>query len=880
MAMFKTHYWDDQEQLLQDCDGVMASLIDTEFGVKSANSALVSRDMLEAHRPDKDHFLIHLIGMGDTETYGWNRNMDGWSKRALTERHPTFVSHGRYYEEHANKDPNKNLGMVKFAGYDGEPGGMRRVELLVWGHKKKAAAHYEAARRGEMLKFSMSAKVKFDVCNCLPAGTTITTVDGLVPVEDIKVGMLVLTQDGTWKPVTQLFHREGVIPLVSLDVQGVPDPLQLTEDHEVLILDSAHTTENQHKYQRPVRDDAGNIVGMEGFGAPTYVPAKYVKNRDVVLYPVRPDVDTLVAPEVDPWICGLYLADGCMCGCGRGRKHDGEWVPRNVMFSIADSQPDILDELQDRHDGYIAVRPEQDGKKACKATISDSTFAGYLYQQMGRAKGKCVPKDVLSWSREDRLKFLAGWFDGDGHYNKRAGRLRGVSVLRELVFGIRDVAASLGIPVSIHKVSVTSEWGVSPFAYFVAIHKKYAAQVLQHTVRWSDVEAPDNGTTSERSFMLHVGGLTYLAHRVSGVGVGAAEEVFNFEVDTNHNYVANGIITHNCCGNVARRRSEYCDCMKKRAGQYIEEFKKYAYVDNPEPVFVDISKVRTNADRIAEYLEYMFHNDEESFNKAASAEHVQPILGTDWAQFEGIWVPDDVVEDELRKIAQVEEQVHDVMLRGASTTDEQAAFYKAASGAVFGEDLTDEQLAVAAGMRPGELMYKLAQRQAVLPFRSFYAYAQGKTNAEVDADPVFHKSAGLLSEIFRTAADMGGFGPADLGPMLAADSPSKISLLSPACDASGDSINKLMEHADQAFGLGDERPRSRMMITIVMKKASAVDSMECDTSQLKEAKQIALAYGSYQVQALRDIEDLNKSSNIEQMRELLTLSNRFTVDSK
>lgn len=48
----------------------MSELIDTERGVKSAASELIGRDVIEQHRPDDDHFLIHCIAMGDTETYG------------------------------------------------------------------------------------------------------------------------------------------------------------------------------------------------------------------------------------------------------------------------------------------------------------------------------------------------------------------------------------------------------------------------------------------------------------------------------------------------------------------------------------------------------------------------------------------------------------------------------------------------------------------------------------------------------------------------------------------------------------------------------------------------------------------------------------------
>jgi hypothetical protein len=164
--MLKVHYQTDQEELFKACGGHMSQLIETERGVKSAASELISRDIVERFRPDDDHFLIHNIAMGDTETYGANRNADAWSKKALTDKHQTFVTHGHLFREHRNRDPKDRIGTIKYAAFDGGPDGMHRVELLCWGHKKKAAEEYELARSGKELSFSMSARVPGDVCSC------------------------------------------------------------------------------------------------------------------------------------------------------------------------------------------------------------------------------------------------------------------------------------------------------------------------------------------------------------------------------------------------------------------------------------------------------------------------------------------------------------------------------------------------------------------------------------------------------------------------------------------------------------------------------------------------------------------------------------------
>lgn len=163
-GMTKVHYQEDQEELYRLCDGMMNTLIDTDGGIKCAASDLIPRDILDQFRPDKDHFLIHCVAMGDTETYGPNKNADGWPKEALARRHQTFVTNGHFFREHRNRDPKQKIGDIKYAAYD--PKGMRRVELLMWGNKEAAAKEYAKAKAGKELSFSMSARVPNDRCNC------------------------------------------------------------------------------------------------------------------------------------------------------------------------------------------------------------------------------------------------------------------------------------------------------------------------------------------------------------------------------------------------------------------------------------------------------------------------------------------------------------------------------------------------------------------------------------------------------------------------------------------------------------------------------------------------------------------------------------------
>lgn len=142
----------------------MVSLIETDTGVKSAASNMISKSLLEEYRPkDDSNVLIHLIGMGNSQQYGYNRNGDWFDGPVLEKRAHTFVTHGKMYREHRNKNPKDSIGEIKYAAYDPK---MQRVEILVHMSKDKAPEEYEMAKKGSALNFSMSCRVPNDRCSC------------------------------------------------------------------------------------------------------------------------------------------------------------------------------------------------------------------------------------------------------------------------------------------------------------------------------------------------------------------------------------------------------------------------------------------------------------------------------------------------------------------------------------------------------------------------------------------------------------------------------------------------------------------------------------------------------------------------------------------
>jgi hypothetical protein len=80
---------------------------------------------------------VHVNAIGASEYYGCNRKADAFSEKTCKDRHHTFVTEGRNYLHHWNRDPEYNFGKIASSCYNDN---MHRIELLVVSNGSDAAA--------------------------------------------------------------------------------------------------------------------------------------------------------------------------------------------------------------------------------------------------------------------------------------------------------------------------------------------------------------------------------------------------------------------------------------------------------------------------------------------------------------------------------------------------------------------------------------------------------------------------------------------------------------------------------------------------------------------------------------------------------------------
>lgn len=123
--------------------------------------------------PEPGKSIVLVVGLGDHETYGPNRNGDGFPSRPIRGKiaaHEVLPKHFQSYdnahvfEHHVNSDPEKAIGRVKKAFWNPY---MHRVEVVEDFDHAKAPHLLEKIAAGEHPAKSMGCRIKYDVCtNC------------------------------------------------------------------------------------------------------------------------------------------------------------------------------------------------------------------------------------------------------------------------------------------------------------------------------------------------------------------------------------------------------------------------------------------------------------------------------------------------------------------------------------------------------------------------------------------------------------------------------------------------------------------------------------------------------------------------------------------
>jgi intein/homing endonuclease len=339
-------------------------------------------------------------------------------------------------------------------------------------------------------------------------------------MKDVKVGDELFGHDGKPHYVTKVFKRNYSGKIMVIKVSGNL-PLELTPNHPVLVL--RDDTEN---FDFKETKDNILIASKIEKKKKVWVNADEIIKGDWVICPI-PDLSSHkpVIPQWMPasrsglpqlflhdelaWLFGLYIADG---GAEPNRRitiklavHEKEEAKRAVSaIRLLGIEPTVK-----FFNNHIAIR-------AHSASLANSCLEWF-----GKQTNKHIPEWLMTWNLE---RVIEGIYAGDG--NVPTGRPEGrriVNTSRILIDQIRNILLYLGHRPSVSQHIYTgknSHWNIR---YII---EWYPKQKRDHINRFLN-----------RNYVMRVFSINQKDYD---------GDVYNFEVEGSHTYIAEGIVVHNC----------------------------------------------------------------------------------------------------------------------------------------------------------------------------------------------------------------------------------------------------------------------------------------------------------------------------------------------
>ena len=356
---------------------------------------------------------------------------------------------------------------------------------------------------------------------CFPEGALVLTVRGFVPIEEVKVGDLVLTHRGRWREVLETGARRA--DTVILRGQGTAG-IECTPNHPFLTRaerKDVHPADGANGV--PVLEDEEKWTGAEDCEGLFWANIYGIESLDIP--PVcEAEGRTAEDPSARPefwYFVGRWLKDGYISGGKtRGKESVFLFCPHGGM-----------EELR-RHLGKsgLSFSPYRDNTGYRIHIRHPSDLGAWLERHFGRnAEDRTVPAWMFGAPEHIRTNFLKGYLEShmyrirDEDMPPRRIRMSGMSAKTsagmKILLEQRGYAVSVAIP-SARPARLGSAVPRAEEPYRIEAEKDSPETVREKGLAWGRIERAEE----ERK------GVT----------------VYRLTVDEDHSYTVDGIAVKNC----------------------------------------------------------------------------------------------------------------------------------------------------------------------------------------------------------------------------------------------------------------------------------------------------------------------------------------------
>ncbi len=391
------------------------------FDTKGANKIVIS-----APNPN----IVNTLVVDDSR--------EGWvdSVRKLIHSYTTEFNNGVVEFDYSQiRPPGSTIN--GFGGKASGPSILLELHDLIKCHlNDKVGSTLSSVDITDIMNYIGKCVVAGNVRRCLPKGTLIHLKRGLVPIENVHVGDLVLTSDG-YHTVTENVYQ-GVQNVLTIKTQM--GQFRCTEKHRIAVL----TDIGIYDWKRANQLSPGDkMVFVDDIiqGVDTVLPgysSLSTRGTELIIPSLTEDV---------AWFIGYVHGDGYVYPgrIYRGRKHHGASV--SVPINNDEYYDAILQKIENGFLSFgnfnIKDQPTQDN--CDKKRVISKNLSHYFYKNFKQSKKPLnVPECILLASKNIRAAYLAGLLDSDGSTKNRPTTLIS-NVYSDFLRQVQAVYSSLGI---------------------------------------------------------------------------------------------------------------------------------------------------------------------------------------------------------------------------------------------------------------------------------------------------------------------------------------------------------------------------------------------------------------------------------------------------
>lgn len=349
-------------------------------------------------------------------------------------------------------------------------------------------------------------KKEDDVQNwCWGAGTPILTTKGFKNIEDIKIGDMVYTEDGTIHPVINTMSHEAN-NVVKISGSGFFDMI-CTDNHQLYARPFDHMGNRSIKHYKPY--GKYQVKDLNG-------QAK-LKMFDLPMGKVSVDKDLA-------YLVGRYVGDGWDYQNSNGHSICCAFKEKDELIT-AFKNAKVNYHLDENKTVYQFSVDRRNKNENTDEFTRLAQECGHL------AHNKHFPAECMSWDKPSIEALLNGYLDADGTYNNTKGQCRcntaSYQLAQELLFYLKV----LGYLPTCYKNKRGGKSEIQDRE--VIIQDRYEIYYYTDTAKNKYLEFDENG----KSWTAHL-----------AIEPVESQIVYNITVDTNHSYIAGNLVSANCGG--------------------------------------------------------------------------------------------------------------------------------------------------------------------------------------------------------------------------------------------------------------------------------------------------------------------------------------------